>query len=183
MAETRTMHVLELPQKPDDTDAMAHWIRELRKLKARLEEAFGVTITDAKIRQAIQTMNRERALRRRLAGLMKSDRPPLTGRQLLQLKSSISGICADFAQYTRALELYESQESPGCPNGQVRVLLTGVPVVHGAERVIEIIESHGGLIVCMDNCTGLKPILEDVDETAADPIIALAEKYFARRAR
>jgi benzoyl-CoA reductase/2-hydroxyglutaryl-CoA dehydratase subunit BcrC/BadD/HgdB len=30
----------------------------------------------------------------------------------------------------------------------------------------------------MDNCTGLKPILEDVDETAADPLIALAEKYF-----
>jgi benzoyl-CoA reductase/2-hydroxyglutaryl-CoA dehydratase subunit BcrC/BadD/HgdB len=29
----------------------------------------------------------------------------------------------------------------------------------------------------MDNCTGLKPILEDVDEKAADPIIALAEKY------
>jgi benzoyl-CoA reductase/2-hydroxyglutaryl-CoA dehydratase subunit BcrC/BadD/HgdB len=32
--------------------------------------------------------------------------------------------------------------------------------------------------VCMDNCTGLKPILEDVDETAADPVVALAEKYF-----
>ena len=30
----------------------------------------------------------------------------------------------------------------------------------------------------MDNCTGLKPILEDVDETIPDPIIALAEKYF-----
>ena len=30
----------------------------------------------------------------------------------------------------------------------------------------------------MDNCTGLKPILEDVDETIEDPIVALAEKYF-----
>ena len=58
------------------------------------------------------------------------------------------------------------------------MLLTGVPMVHGAERVLEIIESHGGFVVCMDNCTGLKPILEDVDETAADPIRALAEKYF-----
>ena len=56
--------------------------------------------------------------------------------------------------------------------------MTGVPMAHGAERVIEIIESHGGLVVCMDNCTGLKPILDDVDETAADPIVALAEKYF-----
>jgi benzoyl-CoA reductase/2-hydroxyglutaryl-CoA dehydratase subunit BcrC/BadD/HgdB len=56
--------------------------------------------------------------------------------------------------------------------------MTGVPMVHGAERVLDIIESHGGLVVCMDNCTGLKPILEDVDETAEDPILALAAKYF-----
>jgi benzoyl-CoA reductase/2-hydroxyglutaryl-CoA dehydratase subunit BcrC/BadD/HgdB len=178
MAETRAMHVLELPQKPDDSDAMAHWVSELRKLKARLEEAFDVAITEAKIRQAIHTMNRERALRRRLAGLMKAENPPLTGRQLLQFKSSISGIGADFAQYTRALELYESQGSSCGSNGKARVLMTGVPMAHGVERVIEIVESHGGLVVCMDNCTGLKPILEDVEETAADPIVALAEKYF-----
>ncbi len=194
MAETRAMHVLELPQKPNDADAMAHWISELRKLKVRLEENFHVTITDEKIRQAIHTMNRERALRRQLAELMKADHPPLTGRQLLQFKSNISGLCADLAQYTRAVELYgangsESRASvPARPETscedarptktKVRVLMTGVPVVHGAERVVEIIEAHGGLVVCMDNCTGLKPILEDVDETAADPIVALAEKYF-----
>jgi benzoyl-CoA reductase/2-hydroxyglutaryl-CoA dehydratase subunit BcrC/BadD/HgdB len=178
MAGTRRMHVLELPQKPDDADAMTHWVSELRKLKGRLEEAFQVAITDEKLRQAIRTMNRERALRRQLAALMQSEQPPLTGRQLLQFKSSISGICADLAQYTRALEMFGAMKFPGGSNSKVRVLMTGVPVVHGAERVVEIIESHGGLIVCMDNCTGLKPILEDVDETAADPVVALAEKYF-----
>ena len=211
MAQTRAMHVLELPQKPNDSDAMAHWIRELRKLKARLEEAFHVTITDEMIRQAIRTMNRERALRRRLAGLMKADHPPLTGLELLRFKSSISGICTDFAQYERALKLYAaggvagnslrraslgsqtrsiafgvpvparlqtSCEDARPTKSKVRVLMTGVPVVHGAERVVDIIESQGGLVVCMDNCTGLKPILEDVEETAADPIVALAEKYF-----
>ena len=61
---------------------------------------------------------------------------------------------------------------------RVRVLLTGVPVAHGAERIVDIIEDSGGLIVCMENCTGLKPILEDVDPDAADPIRALASKYF-----
>ncbi len=205
MAETRTMHVLELPQKPDDRDAMAHWTSELRKLKARLEETFQVGITDERIRRATQTMNRERGLRRRLAELMKAEHPPLTGRQLLQFKSNISGIDADFEQYARAVELYESagancdmpggtgvparlkkscgpdaqrRSAPGRPTKKVRVLMTGVPMVHGAERVLDLIESHGGLVVCMDNCTGLKPILEDVDETAPDPLVALAEKYF-----
>jgi benzoyl-CoA reductase/2-hydroxyglutaryl-CoA dehydratase subunit BcrC/BadD/HgdB len=59
----------------------------------------------------------------------------------------------------------------------VRVLLTGVPTVHGAERVVDLVESHGGLIVAMENCTGLKPILEDVDAGAEDPLAALAAKY------
>ena len=63
-------------------------------------------------------------------------------------------------------------------SGRVRVLMTGVPMVHGAERVLDIVEQSGGLVVAMENCTGLKPILEDVDENAADPLRALAEKYF-----
>jgi len=61
----------------------------------------------------------------------------------------------------------------------VSVLLTGVPVVYGAERVIDIVEDHGGLVVCQENCTGLKPILEDVDLVSEpDPIRAIAQKYY-----
>ena len=177
MAETRPMYVLELPQKPTDSDAMAHWVSELRKLKTKLENHFGVKVTDEKIRQAIGVMNRERQLRRELAELMKSQSPPLTGRQLLEFKSNISGISADFEQYTEAIKLFKTQKANFRRDPRVRVLMTGVPMVHGAERVLDIIESHGGLVVCMDNCTGLKPILEDVDETAQDPIFALGEKY------
>jgi len=178
LAETRPVYVLELPQKPADTDAMTHWVSELRKLRAEIENRFDIEITNDKMRQAIKTMNRERQLRRELAALMKSKSPPLTGRQLLEFKSSISGIDADLEQYTEAIRLFKSQAAGPDNNSRVRVLMTGVPMVHGAERVLEIIESHGGLVVCMDNCTGLKPILEDVDETASEPIVALAEKYF-----
>ena len=178
MGRTRPTYILELPQKPTDSDAMAHWVTELRKLRARLEGHFDVELSDEKIRQAIKTMNRERQLRRELAMLMKSDTPPLTGRQLLDLKSIISCIDADLEQYVDAIDMFKSRKGDRRPNSSVRVLLTGVPVVHGAERVLDIIESHGGLVVCMDNCTGLKPILEDVDENADDPILALAETYF-----
>ena len=177
MGLTRPIYIMELPQKPTDSDAMVHWVSELRKLRARLQEHFDVELTYEKIRQAIGTMNRERALRRELAELMKSKSPPLTGRQLLDFKSSISGIEADFDQYIEAIKLLKDRKAGSGTNSAVRVLLTGVPIVHGAERVLDIIESHGGLVVCMDNCTGLKPILEDVDETADDPILALAEKY------
>jgi len=178
MAVSRPMYVLELPQKPDEPDAFDHWLGELRRLKAELERRFRVRITDARLRKAIAAMNRERGLRRALAELMKADSPPMTGRELLDLKSSISCMPEDLAAYEAALRNLPSRQ-PACEAGsRVRVLMTGVPQVHGAERVLEIIENAGGLVVTMENCTGVKPILEDVDEKAKDPLRAIAEKYF-----
>lgn len=178
MADTRPMYVLELPQKASDDDAMSHWVAELRKFHAFLEDRFGVEISDDKIREASVVMNRERALRRKLAETMAADVPAMTGRQLLKLKSSISGIPADFEEYEKTLELLQKQRPPCGAVSQVRVLMTGVPLAHGAERVLDIVEDCGGLVVAMENCTGLKPIINDVDVTATDPIVALAETYF-----
>jgi benzoyl-CoA reductase/2-hydroxyglutaryl-CoA dehydratase subunit BcrC/BadD/HgdB len=182
MAEARPTYLMALPHKENDPEAMEQWVSELRKFKRFLESRYSVQIEDGKLRSAIILMNRERALRRELAGLMKSDNPPLTGRQLIEFKSIISGQTADLEQYEAALRIWRNG-TPGssdtaCACTKARVLLTGVPLVHGAERVIEIIEAHGGLVVCQENCTGLKPILEDVDPDAQDPIRALASKYF-----
>ncbi|HUW99843.1 MAG TPA: double-cubane-cluster-containing anaerobic reductase, partial [Phycisphaerae bacterium] len=178
LAASRPMYVLELPQKPDEPDAFDHWLGELERLKAELERRFAVRITDASLREAVRTMNRERELRRRLAELMKADAPPLTGRELLDFRSSIPVIPADMEAYQEALRVLPGRVPPGGADSPVRVLMTGVPMAHGAERVLEIIEKAGGLVVVMENCTGLKPILEDVDEKADDPLRAIAEKYF-----
>jgi len=179
MAESRPTYVLELPQKEADSDAFEHWLRELHKLRKELDARFGVEISDDGIREAIGIMNRERALRRELAALMTADPPPLTGAELLKLKSSISCVPEDLAQYEAALALLGSRQPDPAVSGRVRVLMTGAPIVHGAERVLEIVEGHGGVVVCLENCTGLKPILDDVDGSTRDPMRALAEKYYA----
>ena len=126
-------------------------------------------ITDQPIREAITVMNRERRLRRELASLMAADLPPMTGGQLLKLKSSISGLDQDFQQYERALELLGQQQVACAGVSPVRVLMTGVPMAHGAERVLKIIEENRGVVVAMENCTGLKPLLEDVDSRGRRP--------------
>jgi benzoyl-CoA reductase/2-hydroxyglutaryl-CoA dehydratase subunit BcrC/BadD/HgdB len=154
-----------------------------------MSKRFSRPISDDDIREAIQMVNRERALRRQLAQLMKSDCPPLLGRQLLDCKSSIWAMPAALEQYERVLQAARersattsAQPSSDLPrgngSGRVRVQMTGVPMAHGAERVLDIVEQSGGLVVAMENCTGLKPILEDVDAAAPDPLRALAEKYF-----
>lgn len=176
MAKTRPMYILELPQKADDIDAWTHWLAEVRKLKTVLEGRLSCRITDDTLRKAIGTMNRERSLRRRLAEQMKRSSPPWMGRRLLDYKSIISGIDDDLCEYERLIEL----AGPCCnsANGKLRILLTGVPTVHGAEKVIDLIENVGGVVVCMENCTGVKPVMDDVDESAADPLEAIAKKYF-----
>ena len=177
MALTRDLCVLELPQKPDQPEALAFWTGQLHKLKSVLEDRFGVVITRDKIKKAVLAMNRERLLRRKLAGLMAANHPPMTGRQLLDFKTIISPIEDACRQYEAVLSLFEDKSKSSSRDKKVRVLVTGVPVVHGAERVIDLIEAAGGLVVCMDNCTGLKPILEDVDPAGPDLIEAIARKY------
>lgn len=177
MGREKEMYILELPQKPDDPHAKEHWLWELRKFRDFLQTRFGTTITDDDLRTATAVMNRERGLRRQLAGMNAGSAPVWSGRQLLDFKSIISGIEADLQEYQR---LAEKGSCAGTRDNAspVRVLLTGVPTVHGAEKVVDLIEQAGGQIVCMENCTGVKPILEDVCLNGGDPMEAVAEKYF-----
>ncbi len=103
MAESRPMYVLDLPHKSGDGDALEYWVRELEEFRDFLSRRFATEITEAKIREAIRLVNRERALRRELAALMKSARPPLLGRQLLDYKCSIWAMPEALQQYQQAL--------------------------------------------------------------------------------
>jgi benzoyl-CoA reductase/2-hydroxyglutaryl-CoA dehydratase subunit BcrC/BadD/HgdB len=177
MGERKPVYLLELPQKSDNQDSFRRWLDELHKFKKALEDTFGVVITNDAIRTAVREMNRERSFRRSLAQLMKSENPPLTGCELLDMKSSVSCIPQDLAMYERALSLASSSPTAESTN-HVRVLFTGVPTVYGAEKVMEIIEQRGGVVVAQENCTGLKPIWDDVDESGSDVMVALARKYY-----
>jgi benzoyl-CoA reductase/2-hydroxyglutaryl-CoA dehydratase subunit BcrC/BadD/HgdB len=95
----------------------------------------------------------------------------------MDFRSIISGIETDLRQYEQALDAYRHSPVSRGP-ARARVLLTGVPVVRGAERVVELIEAAGAIVVAMENCTGLKPVLEDVDADAPDPMVAIAKKYY-----
>jgi benzoyl-CoA reductase/2-hydroxyglutaryl-CoA dehydratase subunit BcrC/BadD/HgdB len=177
MSATRPMYVLELPNKAGNPDAFEHWVKEIRKFKAYLEQRFEIEITDAQLRDACRLMNRERGLRRQLSDLMTRNPPPLTGRQLLEFKSIISGIETDLTQYEKAVTFFSESKRQTRKN-EIRVLLTGVPLVHGAERVLELIEDAGAVVVAMENCTGLKPILDDVYLDETDTLRAIARKYY-----
>lgn len=172
MARTRPLHVMHLPQRTDNASRTL-WRGEVRRLHALLETRVGRPIGADDLRAAIATMEEERRLRRELALLMAADAPPLTGRQVLDLRSLASAAPCDLAEYRRLLA-----ELPGrSGRGGVRVLLTGVPVPHGAEKVVDLIEGHGGLIVAHEHCSGWKPLTVAIDPAAAEPLDAIADAY------
>jgi len=175
LSQYKPMYVLELPQKADDPDAFRHWKAEIVKLKEYLEKEFNTKITDAKLKEAIKTMNQERMLRTKIAELAGGDIPLLTGMQVLTAKSLISGIPEDFKMYERLIE--ETSQKKTICNNKPRVLLTGVPMPHEAEKVMQIIEDAGGAVVAQESCTGLKPLDLPIKEDG-DPLETIADKYF-----
>ena len=172
LREFKPIHLLELPQKPDEEGGFLRWKDEILGLRERLEDLTGQAITDDGLRAAIRLMNRERRLRRAIARLAGRG---LTGRQVLDAKSLISGIPEDLSAYESIID--QARSLVLAPDGRPKVLLTGVPAPHGAEKVLDIIEAAGATVIAQETCTGLKPLLEDVAEEG-DPLEAIARKYY-----
>lgn len=175
LSQRKLMYVLELPQKADDKDALQYWQAEIIKLKGYLEKEFKTKITDAKLREAIKIMNQERRLRTKIAELAGRKVPLLSGLEVLAAKSLICGIPEDFKMYEELIS--ETEKKSAQCTGRPRLLVTGVPMPHEAEKVMRIIEESGGAVVVQESCTGIKPLTIDVKEEG-DPLQAIAEAYF-----
>jgi benzoyl-CoA reductase/2-hydroxyglutaryl-CoA dehydratase subunit BcrC/BadD/HgdB len=183
MSEIKPVHVLQLPQQQNTDLFLDPWIIEIKTLKTRIEETCGKTITPEKIHSAIRLLNRERAAKKQLMDIAKAKPSPITGRQMIEILFK-TGFFADKEQgiqlmneiaeecHTRVLE----GETPYTENTP-RILLTGVPVGLGSDKVINILEDSGANVVAFESCSGYKQTFQ-VDESK-DPIQALAEQYLS----
>lgn len=181
MSEIKPLQVLQLPQKQDE-EALNYWHKEVIKLKERLETEFGVTITEQKLKDAIHLMNEERRALKELQDTSKLKPSPISGMDLLMAIYN-RGFCIDkkdvvilVDRLTQELkELHQQGVTPFNSNTP-RILLTGVPVGVGSDKVVKIIEESGANVVCFESCGGYKGVYDQVDETK-EPLLAIAEKY------
>lgn len=183
LAHYKPIQLLQLPQEQSSPQSRELWFQEVQKLKERLEQEFNVEITSDKLRAAIKLANKERKALRDLYDLNQHVPAPLTGLEMLTISHN-RGFYPDKEKVAVMLEeltalikgsLGQNQQPEG-----PRILLTGVPVGLGSEKVIQLVEELGGRVVCQENCTGYKPVdmLVDEDENK-DPLEAIAEKYLA----
>ncbi|OAA82851.1 double-cubane-cluster-containing anaerobic reductase [Clostridium ljungdahlii] len=182
LSKFKNVHVMHLPQMPDDADSYKLWKDELIKLKEKLEKEFNITITNEKLKNSIKLRNRERKALKEFYELGKMCPPPITGIELLKILNGSSfkwdkeALINDLHNTTAKIkDAYDKGERKISQNAK-RILITGCPMGEATEKVVHAIEDNGGVVVCYEDCTGVKEISKLVDETK-DPIDAITEKY------
>mgnify|MGYP004557646495 FL=1 len=182
LGELKPVYVLHLPQGHEDY-AIKMWTEELHRFIAFLEQKFGVAITDKALRTAARQRNAERHSRMELMAAQKLSPPPAFGQQLYQALDG-AGFVFDPAQRIQQMDglrqdllsAYRGGERP-VPSDAKRIMVTGCPIGGVLNKIVGGIENAGGVVVCFENCTGIKASRQMVDTEAPDIVQAIAERY------
>ncbi len=178
LGERKPTFVLHLPQG-SSPDAGSSWTAELHRLIAFLEERFHVTCSDSALREAVRVRNAERRARLGLMELQKQVPPPMSG---LQLYRTLEGAGFLFDSRERIEKMDQLRESVKAGprqdfRGARRVLVTGCPIGGVLEKTVGALEEAGCVVVCFENCSGIRPAIVQIDPEAEDIVRAIAEGY------
>ncbi|MGE5404940.1 MAG: double-cubane-cluster-containing anaerobic reductase [Candidatus Saccharibacteria bacterium] len=184
MQKFKPMHVMNLPQIPDAPGAVNIMRAELERLQGRLEEEFGIKISEEALREGIHIVNEENRAMKSLFDLNQAKPALMSGVDMLTVAWQI-GFNADrkegIAMIDKLVAEVKEMAAQGLKVGDEntpRILVTGTPVGVGSEKVIKLVEECGGLVVAMENCGGYKTVNLHINENdKRDPLSLLAEKY------
>jgi benzoyl-CoA reductase/2-hydroxyglutaryl-CoA dehydratase subunit BcrC/BadD/HgdB len=181
-AEVKPLHVMDLPQLPDEPEALANWTVMIRKLQRFLEDTFQKKASDAEIETALQKSNSKNRMMRRLYEFAAMHPPVISWQEMYDVGFLALPSTADemLPILEVLLEKLESRVAQGLHFGTTdspRVLVSGCPVGGDALKIFKIIEAAGGLVVAPDSCTGVKTFMGDIEENTSDPVRAIAKRY------
>lgn len=182
IADLKPMHVMDLPQLPDQQEALENWTVMIKKLKDFLETTFNRKINDQDVEKEIQATNEKNRLMNRIFEFAALTPTPVSWLEFYDL--TYLGQAATTEDMLKILNTcvakLEKRVAEGIYHGEKnspRVLVTGCPVGGDATKVFKIIEEAGGVIVVLDSCTGMKPYASLIEENTADPYRALSRRY------
>lgn len=157
--------IYNLPRKRTDIYSRAYFVGEVKAFKEELERVTGQKIDDESIRQRIVLYNRARKYLKEISDFRKAEHPLLTGSQYKKIVANYFSLPIDelLPQLESILEqLKTAKPSKG---RKVRLLLAGGIAAQGDEKIVEILEDElGAFVVAEDNCTGMKPIYNQIPE-------------------
>jgi len=152
------------------------YMEEVGNVKSRLEERFGVKVTDDSLREAIDLHNRVRNRLIALNELRGLDRAPLTGEEML-----VIAVASQLMPPARFVELADeliAELEEGEP--EKREVRARVVVIGGEldePEFLRVIESQGAAVVADNVCFSTR-YFSQLIPNAGDPMEAICRSYF-----
>jgi benzoyl-CoA reductase/2-hydroxyglutaryl-CoA dehydratase subunit BcrC/BadD/HgdB len=155
----------------------------VKALKEKLEQMYGVTITDDNLRQAVHNRNLYRKALLDLFELQTTEPCAMTSVELmstLQAGTFAMDVVAQAEKIEALVAERKQQQAEGksaVPAGAKRIVLSGCPAGGLINKVGKTIDQNGGVIVCLDSCMGERTNSMMIDEDAPDILRAIADRY------
>jgi len=181
--DIKETHILHLPQGQDRPYAKDIWYEEVKLLKERLEEKFNVTITEDDLRKAVRKRNELRKVLCEMYELQQTCPPAMRGTEMMLAfqKGSFTFDLDQQIEHIRGL-VEEAKKAYAAgerivPASAKRILITGCPTGGVIQKVGMVVENNGGVIVCLDDCSGERTRSLMIDENADDILRAISDRY------
>lgn len=165
---------LDVPRKINDR-CKEYYRDDLELARKKLEEQFGVKITDEKLWDSIKLYEETRGLLHELYDMRKAERPPISGAEVMEtMNAAVRMPREQFNPLLKQL-IKEIKESGRALTGKTRIMVSS-SVLNNVE-LIKGIERLGALVVADDVCTGARYFWEPASQTnGGDPLQALANR-------
>lgn len=181
MNDIKDTYVMQLPSSRDEA-ALTMWEAEIKKFWKKLEDFYGVTITEEDVKKAILQKNAERDLVLEYLDLGKLNPSPISGYELgtkldtLSFIPSMEERCKQLRERIDEVKADWEANYNGKVSRKPRILITGCPNGGVRDKTIKVLEELGADVVAFDACNSNREKIEKVDTTL--PVTkALAKKY------
>lgn len=140
-------------------------------------------VTDEKLRKVCHLENELRKVKCKIMEMQKMNPPAYWGYDLYRLMDGTGFLFDEYAVlnklkivYDEIKKDYENGIKP-VPKEAKRILISGCPSMGVLDKTVKVIEQWGGVVVCYENCGGIKTQRHLIDEDAEDIYEAIAEHY------
>jgi benzoyl-CoA reductase/2-hydroxyglutaryl-CoA dehydratase subunit BcrC/BadD/HgdB len=181
--DIKSTYVLHLPNGQLREHEKDGWYEEVKALKEKLEQMYGIVVTDDDLRQAVHNRNLYRKALLDLFELQATDPCAMTSVELmstLQAGTFAMDVVAQAEKIEALVAERRQQQAEGksaVPAGAKRIVLSGCPAGGLINKVGKTIDQNGGVIVCLDSCMGERTNSMMIDEDAPDILRAIADRY------
>lgn len=183
--DIKETYVLQLPQGQGRPYAKDMWHEEIKLFKQKIEDKFGVEITDEQLREAAEFRNEYRRTILELFEMQTNEPPAMMGCEMLMsvLAGTFSLTPREYLEQLKekVAEIKKNYKENGSnvDPSRKRILVTGSPSSAIFEKVAQSIENNGGVIVCFDDCSGERTQNMMVDPEADDILRAISDRYLS----